>query len=683
MKRLKVDLGGDRIGSGNNMEVEMHNYGTSNHDQGYLFRTTMAPLTLVPFMAEVGLPGSRCSIDISRLQIMTLPTLGPLFGSFKFQAEVFTSPMKNYNADLHMNLQGTGLNMANIKLPQIRLEATTPKTTTGIDTSQINGSCVLRYLGISALGSKNDEVGDYIAREFEAGMWLSYIDYYKQYHANKQEGIGVVIHNNLETTVYTTIVQVDLTTNGNVISLTKLGQTGGTPTGEILTLDAELRYQFTGLVEIDTDDFYFTIGNKLIRASQLFQTIDTTSFANTVIFTDPNMDIDLQINASIFGWYNVVSTLNSLNDTSPKLRKFSLSNIDDMRKKILRADDASAFVISRDMSPLGDPYKCLLNARVEDNRRFYSIQSNQEGLLVKPYLSDQFNNWLDTEWIDGDNGVNEVTKVIITDNAFTLDQLLIQKKLYVMMNRIAVSGGSVQDRRKAVYGVVDMSNTENPVYRGGMSAEVIFQEVISNAASEGQPIGTLAGRGTVMDRSEKGGRIQIDFKEEAYVIGVCSLTPRLDYSQGNKWHVNIKTMDDWHKPELDGIGFQELITDKMAAWSTEITPSNANPAIVGDITFKSAGKQTAWLDYQTNVNRVYGNFAVDTDSMWMVLNRRYEAELNPQGNADIKDLTTYGDPTHYNHIFAQTSLDAQNFWVQMNVKINFTRKMSRSQMPNL
>ena len=39
-----------------------------------------------------------------------------------------------------------------------------------------------------------------------------------------------------------------------------------------------------------------------------------------------------------------------------------------------------------------------------------------------------------------------------------------------------------------------------------------------------------------------------------------SHTPRIDYSQGNKWWTRLESMDDFHKPTLDAIGFQELIT---------------------------------------------------------------------------------------------------------------------------
>ena len=41
------------------------------------------------------------------------------------------------------------------------------------------------------------------------------------------------------------------------------------------------------------------------------------------------------------------------------------------------------------------------------------------------------------------------------------------------------------------------------------------------------------------------------------------------------------------------------------------------------------------------------------------------------------------DPEKYNYIFAQTELDAQNFWVQIAVDCTARRKMSAKQIPNL
>ena len=71
--------------------------------------------------------------------------------------------------------------------------------------------------------------------------------------------------------------------------------------------------------------------------------------------------------------------------------------------------------------------------------------SIQAGTCVKTYQSDIFNNWVNTEWIDGPNGINAVTAIKIDpeSNSFQLDTLNLAKKVYDMLNRIAVSGAPI------------------------------------------------------------------------------------------------------------------------------------------------------------------------------------------------------------------------------------------------
>ena len=130
-------------------------------------------------------------------------------------------------------------------------------------------------------------------------------------------------------------------------------------------------------------------------------------------------------------------------------------------------------------------------------------------------------------------------------------------------------------------------------------------------------------------------------------------------------------MGDLHVPSLDEIGFQDLITDKIAFWDTVYTQ--------GQPDFRSAGKQPAWIDYMTNTNKLYGNFAED-EEQWLCLGRRYEPDPTTMS---IKDLTSYIDPTKFNYAFAQTTLDSMNFWVQIGCDIMARRKMSAKIIPGL
>jgi hypothetical protein len=161
--------------------------------------------------------------------------------------------------------------------------------------------------------------------------------------------------------------------------------------------------------------------------------------------------------------------------------------------------------------------------------------------VVKTYQSDIFNNWIQTDWITGENGIAAITAIDTTGDSFTLDALNLAQKVYNMLNRIAISGGTYEDWQEAVYSEKAMRRAETPIYCGGYSSEIVFEEVVSTAESENQPLGTLAGRGA--EQNAQGGNIVIRCDEPCLIMGIASITPRLDYTQGNKWFTEqLKTI---------------------------------------------------------------------------------------------------------------------------------------------
>ena len=154
-------------------------------------------------------------------------------------------------------------------------------------------------------------------------------------------------------------------------------------------------------------------------------------------------------------------------------------------------------------------------------------------------------------------------------------------------------------------------------------------------------------------------------------MGIVSIKHRVDYCQGNEWDMfQLKTMDDLHKPALDGIGYQDLLTYEMACWG-------------GISESKSIGKQPAWINYMTNWNKTYGTFAEQGNEAFMVLNRYYEPIDGTFSPAKEIDASTYIDPSKYNYIFAETNAESQNFWEQLRFTKQARRMMSAKQIPNL
>ncbi|AXH75665.1 MAG: major capsid protein [Microviridae sp.] len=646
---MEKTLGGDRLGAGKKMKVHLHNYERSTHDMGYVWRSTAAAGTLIPFLCEVGLPGDTFDINLG-CDIQTHPTLGPLFGSFKVQLDVFQAPIRLYQGMLHNNKLNIGRDMSKVKLPIYSLTARTLGDVTEIDldNAQINPSCLLSYLGLRGIGMTDEPEYD---RSFNGVPLLAYWDIYKNYYANKQEEIGAVIHTASDPL---SDAPEDVQINGTTLTVwptqTALGV--GALTNIFVQFQNAPAFTLLEQVMVLVDGLGWMNMRSLMVSEPSLTPQGWVGYWNVAKYGNRVVRAHRMINAT------------DLVTVKPKIETFALDQIDTMRENILGSASATTpfSINAQNLSP----YSWLF----EDTAGVNSIMSTMEGLGIKTYQSDLFNNWLSTEWIDGTGGIAEITAVSTVGDSFTLDSVILARKVYDMLNRIAVSGGTYDDWLDAVYTHDRYTRCESPMYMGGLIKELIFQEVISNSATEGNPLGALAGRGKLAGK-HKGGSITVKVDEPSYIIGIFSLTPRVDYSQGNKWDVNLKTMDDLHKPALDEIGFQELITEQMAWWdTTEET---------GVWEQKSAGKQPAWVNYMTNVNKTYGNFAIASNEMFMTLNRRYEHT----GNGQITDLTTYIDPSKFNYIFAETAIDAQNFWVQIGVDMIARRKMSAKLMPNL
>lgn len=682
---MKKTLGGDRLRSENKMEVYLPNFGRSSHNIGKIIRTTQACGTIVPYWCQIGLDGTTFYVDITT-KVKTLPTTGPVFGSFKHQIDVFVIPIRLYIAALHNNALGVGLNMSKVLLPQF--EAFTANTSIYEDDTnrgQVNPSSLLSYLGIKGFGRSS--VNQY-RRRFPAIFNLAYWDIFKNYYANKQEEKAYVITG--VDHIWKSIrigdgVNWDVEWHNNTASTFTATPTSQKPLFIQLEFEEKISPEEVNEIQFLTNDPQVpTIeSNGITRLGDtfIFQRTDPEA-PGIKVPNNPKKATNIymyEIKKAVKFAYKISTTSGKNLITMPdnkkiKLTQFTLKNIDDERTSILAAPSTSAYIIDNTKLPYMAATAPLNLPNHDRSKDYYSSNAwfSQAGLAVKTYLSDRFNNWLNTEWIDGTTGgINAITAVDVTDGKLTMDALILQKKIFNMLNRVAITDGTYQAWREATYGIRSATLPESPIFCGGMQSEIAFDEIVSNAATDEEPLGTLAGRGVAtMYKSGRG--LKIKCTEPSMIMALGSITPRIDYSQGNKWWTRLETMDDFHKPTLDAIGFQELIAEEAAAWSTELD-ENYKPV------YQSLGKQPSWIEYTTDVNETYGEFAAGMPLAFMCLNRVYEESTN----GTISNPSTYIDPTIYNNIFAESRLSSQNFWVQVAFDVTARRVMSAKQIPNL
>lgn len=680
---MKKTLGGDRLRSESKMEVYLPNFGRSSHNVGKIIRTSQACGTIVPYWCQIGMDGTTFYIDITT-KVKTLPTTGPVFGSFKHQIDVFVIPIRLYIAALHNNALGVGLNMSKVLLPQFQVyTANTSIYENDSNRGQVNPSSLLSYLGIKGFG--HSKVNQYL-RRFPAIFNLAYWDIFKNYYANKQEENAYVITGIDHIWKSLSVgdgIKLLKTWTENKTTQYKLAPTTDAPRYIILEFEENVSPEEVNEIKLMTNIPDSTMDlNRLTKLgdSFVFDRTDPEALglkepsnprkATKVYAYKVKKKITIAYNKNTTGENPITMPDNK----KIKLVSFPLKNIDDERTSILAAPSSSAYIVENTKMPYGAATKTLDLPNYKHTETYHSSYAwfSQAGLAVKTYLSDRFNNWLNTEWIDGTTGgINAITAVDVSDGKLTMDALILQKKIFNMLNRVAITDGTYQAWREATYGIRSTTLPESPIFCGGMQSEIAFDEIVSNAATDEEPLGTLAGRGVAtMYKSGRG--LKIKCTEPSMIMALGSITPRIDYSQGNKWWTRLQNMDDFHKPTLDAIGFQELVAEEAAAWSTETTGNYEH-------TYQSLGKQPSWIEYTTDVNETYGEFAAGMPLAFMCLNRVYEENEN----GTIDNASTYIDPTIYNSIFAESRLSSQNFWVQVAFDVTARRVMSAKQIPNL
>lgn len=652
-------LGKNTLGDNEKMKIAMRDYDMSTHDISTICRTSLGVGMLVPFCKILCQKGDIIDLNLIN-KTLSQPTLGPLFGSFKLQHFMFFGGFRLYNSWLHNNRTGIGMKMSDIKLPMMKAN------TTGIATSattNISASALYKYLG----WSKSKRLGANATNGvLKNGVpLLLYLDIFKNFFANTQEkkfymlkGAGEVTLDIQDTYQSSHDGNYTIGKNQESIQITK--------TTNI----------HTNLTDIDYQRFWDSIKVTVMTsdgelAHRKLGELTTNALTDTITLNN----VSANPYATILQFFTTKETAKFV---KTELGQYDLKLLDQIRDVILHKKGNETLVLEPTNVGANNNGSSELSSFFDD---LIKSQSNKlGGMLLKTYDSDIFNNWIQTDWIDGAGGIADITSIDINanDGKLTMDALNLQQKVYNMLNRIAVSGGTYRDWLETVYTAGKyLDRPETPVFIGGMTQYIEFDEVISKSATEtaygSQPLGDIAaiGRG---GKPLNSGHVHYQCEEPGYIIGLMAITPMIDYSQGNDFDLNLQTIDDLHKPALDGIGYQDLIQEQMVGETSSYNGSGN----ISNMIHKAANKTVAWIDYMTNYNRTFGDFAAGEALDFMVLNRRYEVENN-----EITDLTTYIDPQKHIEIFADTSIDSQNFWVQTVVQATRRGNYSAKQIPFL
>lgn len=114
-----------------------------------------------------------------------------------------------------------------------------------------------------------------------------------------------------------------------------------------------------------------------------------------------------------------------------KLGQYDLKILDQIRDVVLHKKGNETLVL--EATNVGVNNNGSTELETFFNELIVSQSNKLGGMLLKTYDSDIFNNWIQTDWIDGAGGISEITSIDInaTHGKLTMDALNLQQKFTI------------------------------------------------------------------------------------------------------------------------------------------------------------------------------------------------------------------------------------------------------------
>lgn len=328
----------------------------------------------------------------------------------------------------------------------------------------------------------------------------------------------------------------------------------------------------------------------------------------------------------------------------------------------------------------------------------------QCGLFLRSYRMDLLRGIL-----NADVG-SYSSKISVNGQYVTMDEIYFKNKLQQLINRIDITGGRFTDWVRTRWNVDTGIQVDRPIYLGSHSMWLNTIDVVATAAGQSgvasnNPRTELAQQAGYQVGKMSGKQKPITIKSKQYGTLMCifSIVPDVVYSQGFELNMLKTKFADIYDPAFKQIGYQDVSKAEYDAFphfsrikpyqqdgETTITPSNLNMVV---------GKRVAWSEYMASLNRVHGDFAYGESLDYWVNNRVFSSgepfQYHDTGYDNSKlepgimrrlyefDASTYVYPNLWNYQFADTSLTAMNYMVDVYFAIDANRSLGKRLMPHM
>ena len=212
---------------------------------------------------------------------------------------------------------------------------------------------------------------------------------------------------------------------------------------------------------------------------------------------------------------------------------------------------------------------------------------------------------------------------------------------------------------------LDYDELMMPEFLGGISDTIPVYKVTQTTPTEGNPLGSFAGQGSL----QSGMRhvIRKYCPEDGYILGVMSVVPAANYSQLLAPHFTRMNLLDWHFPQFNNISYQPMLYKHLCPYQAyAVNPANIN---------KVFGYQRAYWDLIASFDEVHGEFRGSMRNF--LINRVFDKA--PELSKDFLLV----NPDHVNDVFAMTSENGDKILGSIAFDITKKTTIPRNSIPHI
>lgn len=212
---------------------------------------------------------------------------------------------------------------------------------------------------------------------------------------------------------------------------------------------------------------------------------------------------------------------------------------------------------------------------------------------------------------------------------------------------------------------LDYDELMMPEFLGGISDTIPVYKVTQTTPTEGNPLGSFAGQGSL----QSGMRhvIRKYCPEDGYILGVMSVVPAANYSQLLAPHFTRMNLLDWHFPQFNNISYQPMLYKHLCPYQAyAVNHSNVNNVF---------GYQRAYWDLIASFDEVHGEFRSSMRNF--LINRVFDKA--PELSKDFLLV----NPDHVNDVFAMTSENGDKILGSIAFDITKKTTIPRNSIPHI